>query len=160
MLTSDEPVILNIDGGHVEHKPDCFLTKKELARRRKEGKGKYSQIVHVYPTRPSGISKALEVALPLTPRSILFLGPQGSSAEPQLLLYGEEAEALAREVNINVISQALSWVAAIPEHSSFASLGFPPPDPILQVCDGGSAMSRKLKIAPDPRMPRLLRHWK
>jgi hypothetical protein len=160
LITSDEPVMLNLGENHVVHQPDCFITKKELARRRREADGAYSQIIHIYPSRPSGVAKAMEIALPLTPRSIMFLGPPGASSEPYLSLRGDEADRLACEANNNVISQALDWVAANPEHPTFPSLDFPPPDPLIQVCDGGSAMSQKLKTPPEPRMPRLLRHWR
>src|SRR5487761_385976 len=156
LVIGDEPVIVNTGDDHVRHGPDCFITAKELARRRKSGK-EYSQVVHVYWTRPSGVADALEVALPLTPRSALFLGPQGASAEPRAQLRGPEAESLAGAMNAHVIAQSLTWVAANPEHPTFASLDFPPSGPLIAVCDGGSVMSDQLKSAPQPRRPRLLR---
>ena len=164
LVTGDEPVIVNVGPDHIQHKPDCFITKKQLARRRREaGKGsgkKYGQVVHIYPTRPSGVADAIEIALPLSPRSILFLGPKGGHGEPHALLRGAEAEHLASTVNQHVIEQCLSWVAANPEHPFFAVLEFPPPGPLIAVCDGGSVMSGQLTNAPEPRRPRLLRDWR
>lgn len=151
LVTGDEPVIVNVGDDHVKHKPDCFVTKKELARRRRAGErnGKqWSQIVHIYPTRPSGVAGALEVALPLSPRSVLFLGPQGAHAESRTQVLSSEAESLAEALNRHVIAQSLSWVAAHPEHPSFASLPLPPPGPLIAACDGGSIMSDQLKNAP------------
>jgi hypothetical protein len=163
LITGDEPVILNVGEDHVQHKPDCFITRKELARRQREARKMgttYSQVVHVYQTRPSGVARALEIALPLTPRSLLILGPQGASGEPRARLHGAEAEGLASTVNESIIAQSLSWVAANPAHPYFASIDFPPPGPLIAACDGGSVMSDQLKDAPEPRRPRMLRDWK
>lgn len=163
LITGDEPVVLNVGEEHVQHQPDCFITAKELTRRQREAKRAgtaYSQVVHVYPTRPSGVARALEIALPLTPKSILILGPQGASGEPRVRLHGVEAEGLASMANESIIAQSLSWVAANPAHPYFASIDLPPPGPVLAACDGGSVMSGQLKDAPEPRRPRLLRDWK
>jgi hypothetical protein len=162
LITGDEPVIVNVGTDYPQHQPDCFITRKELARRRRAGVksgGKWSQIVHIYYTRPSGVADAMEIALPLTPKSILFLGPIGADSEPRARLQGAEAEHLASLVNEQVIAQSLSWVAANPAHPHFTSMVFPPASPLLAVCDGGSVMSEQLKNAPDPRRPRLLRDW-
>ena len=158
LITGDEPVIVNVGADYPQHQPDCFITKEELARRRRAGlkSGKtWSQIVHIYYTRPSGVADALEIALPLTPKSILFLGPIGGYGEPQARLRGAEAEHLASKVNEHVITQSLSWVAANPAHPHFTSMDFPPPAPLIAVCDGGPVMSEQLRNAPEPRRPRL-----
>lgn len=163
MITGDEPVVLNVGEDYVQHKPDCFITKEELARREREARKagrEYSQVVHVYPTRPSGVARALEIALPLTPRSILILGPQGATGEPRARLRGGEAEGLSSMINESIIAQSLSWVAAHPAHPYLASVGFPAPGPVIAVCDGGSVISDQLKDAPEPRRPQLLRDWK
>lgn len=163
LITSDEPVIVKPGTDYPKHKPDCFITKKQLAERRRTGmkSGKeWGQIIHVYFTRPSGVADAVEIALPLTPKSILFLGPTGAVGELQARLRGTDAEDLARRANEQVITQSLSWVAAHPAHPYFASMKFPPPSPLIAVCDGGSVMSQKLKDAPEPRRPRFLRDWK
>jgi hypothetical protein len=156
-------LVVNVGTDYPQHRPDCFITRKELARRRRAGvkSGKeWSQIVHIYYTRPSGVADAMEIALPLTPKSILFLGPQGGYGEPQALLRGADAERLASTINEQVIAQSLSWAAANPGHPYFASMDFPPPGPLIAVCDGGSVMREQLKDAPEPRRPRLLRDWK
>ena len=132
LVTGDEPVIVNVGPDHIQHKPDCFITRKELARRRREagkGSGKTSgQVVHISHS-PSGVADAIEIALPLSPRSILFLGA-GGHGEPHASLRGAEAAHLASAVNQHVITQCLSWVAANPEHPFFADLEFPPPRPV------------------------------
>jgi hypothetical protein len=163
LITGDEPVVVNVGTDYPQHQPDCFITKKNLARRRRaavKSGTTWSQIVHIYYTRPTGVADAIEIALPLTPKSILFLGPIGAYGEPQARLRGAEAEHLARRINEHVVTQSLSWVAANPGHPYFASIDFPPPGPLIAVCDGGSVMSEQLKDAPEPRRPRLLRDWK
>jgi hypothetical protein len=37
LITGDEPVILNVGTSHVQHRPDCFITQKELSRGQREG---------------------------------------------------------------------------------------------------------------------------
>jgi hypothetical protein len=71
-------------------------------------------------------------------------------------LTGAEAVALADDVNGRLIEQAYEWVAANPGYPTFHELPFPAPGPIIQVCDGGTAMSRDLDRPPSPRRPSLL----
>jgi hypothetical protein len=47
-------------------------------------------LLHVYPTRP-GALQAIEVGLPLTPRSLLVLGPPGANGPTQRTVTGTEA---------------------------------------------------------------------
>ena len=54
------------------------------------------------------MADAVEVALPPTPRCVLFLGPKGTSVEPRAQMRGSEAENLAETLNTHVIVQSLS----------------------------------------------------
>ena len=65
----------------------------------------WSQIIHIYYTRPSGVADAMEIALPLTPKSICSWAT-GGYGEPQARLHGDEAEHLASKVNEHVIAQS------------------------------------------------------
>jgi len=159
-ITCDEPVILVTDGDrdHVRHLPACGKTAR---RRRKDAKKpsrnrrRKADILHVYPTRP-GAAQAFEVALPLTPRTLFVMGPRNENRPIHRTLTGAEAVALAYDVNGRLIVQAYDWVAASPAHPTFRGLPFPAPGPIIQVCDGGTAMSRDLDGPPSPRRPSLL----
>jgi hypothetical protein len=72
---------------------------------------------------------------------------------------GDEAHELAEDVNAALVAQAYEWVAARPDHPSFRDWTFPPPGPLIGVCDGGSVMSEQLRSAPPHRWQRLRRDW-
>lgn len=156
----DEPVLVDVDD-HVQHFPECFMTQAELRRRQKgqRADGKFSQTLHIWPTKPSGVEIAEAVAMPLSPSALLVLGPIGEDIEPSSALRGEEAADMAREVNAALAGQAYDWIAARPDHPSFASWTLPAPGPVIGVCDGGSTMSRALQSAPSHRWQRIRKEW-
>ncbi|MCY1141640.1 DUF4238 domain-containing protein [Actinoplanes sp. Pm04-4] len=162
-ITCDEPVVLVTDGSsHIKHAASCFKTQKQrrkAARRPSRNRLRNADIVHVYPTRPTA-GTAVEVALPLSPRTLLVLGPRGMAGPLTVSLNGAEAMTYANDVNARLIDQAYGWVAAHPDHPTFRSLEFPPPGPLVQACDGGTKFSQDLDKAPNPRRPELLgRSW-
>jgi hypothetical protein len=55
-----------------------------------------------------------------------------------------------------VLLYAYQWVAAHPEHPTFAGMVFPDLEPVIRVCDGGSQFAHDLDRPPDPRQPQLL----
>lgn len=153
-ITCDEPVLVNVGKDHVVHNADCFITARDLEKRKRKAfkRGRdYRQVIHMYPTRPSGVAEAAEIAITVSPRSLVVLGPIGASSTPRCQLSGAEAEELAQRVNGDLVNQAFDWVAAHPENSSFRDMEFPPVGPIMRVCDGGSIMSENLKNPPLPR---------
>lgn len=162
-ITCDEPVILIVEGDHVQHLPACFKTTKQrikAAKRPSRHRRRNWSVLHYYPSRP-GLAQAEEVALPISPRSILVLGPKISLTPLHIRLNGEDATEFADEVNRRLIDQAYLWVAASPYHPTFADLTFPPPKPIVQACDGGTAMARALDKPPAKRHPeRLSNRWR
>ncbi|XVU25324.1 DUF4238 domain-containing protein [Actinoplanes sp. CA-054009] len=163
LITCDEPVVLVTDGSsHIKHTAACFKTgkqRKKAARRPSRNRMRNADVMHVYPTRPPA-GAAVEVALPLSPRTLLVLGPRGTIGPLTCELAGAEASAYADHVNARLIDQAYGWVAAHPDHPTFRSVEFPPPGPIVQACDGGTKFSRDLDKAPNPRRPELLgRGW-
>lgn len=68
-IIGDEPVIISVEGVHVEHHPDCFMTDEEYEeyaaklvkqRRRKESRRyRVSREVHRAPTQPRGVGSVL-----------------------------------------------------------------------------------------------------
>lgn len=162
-ITADEPVILVMDGDHVRHMPACFKTTRQRIKARKRPSRRRRRnwdVLHYYPSRP-GLGQAEEVALPISPRSILVLGPRTSAAPLHVRLDGGDATEFADDVNRRLIDQAYIWVAANPDHATFADLVFPPPKPVIQACDGGTAMARALDQPPEKRSPeRLSNRWR
>jgi hypothetical protein len=159
-ITCDEPIILVTHEGrsHIRHLPTCGNTAKQRkkdARKPSRNRRRNADTIHVYPTRP-GAAQAVEVGLPLTPQTLLVLGPRGENGLLHRALIGADAVALADDVNQRLIAQAYDWVAANPSHLTFRELPFPEPGPIIQVCDGGTGMSRDLNQSPSPRRPSLL----
>jgi len=160
-VTCDEPVLVDNDD-HVQHTPDCSLTPGELRRRREQAMAAgttYQQVIHVWPTRPAGVQVADAIAMPLTPSALLVLGRAGERPVPEVFLDGDDARELAEEVNAALVGQAYEWVGARPDHPSFRDWTFPPPGPLIGVCDGGSVMSQQLRAAPPHRWQRLRRDW-
>ncbi|MFG1747581.1 MULTISPECIES: DUF4238 domain-containing protein [Micromonospora] len=160
-ITCDEPVVLRTHGdvSHVQHLPSGAKPqrrRKKDARKPSRSRARNADTVHVYPSRP-GVAQAHEVALPLTPRALLVIGPpDGVDVAPHRLLRGEAAVALAKDVNSRLLTHAYQWVAAHPAHPTFTNMELPEPGPIVQACDGGTPFARELQQPPAPRQPELL----
>ena len=160
-VTCDEPVLVDNED-HVQHLPECSLTREQIRRRRKRAAtagATYQQTIHVWPTRPAGVQVADAIAMPLTPSALLVLGREKEQPIPEVFFHGEEARELAEDVNAALVAQAYEWVAARPDHPSFRDWTFAPPGPLIGVCDGGSVMSQQLRTAPPHRWQRLRRDW-
>lgn len=125
LVICDEPVLVDIDE-HVQHRPECSLSQKELRRRqrRKAGNRRFQQPIHVWRTQPSGVEPADAIAMPLSPSALIVLGRVGEPVEPDQLIVGDDAKDLADEVNAALVAQAYEWVAARPSHSTFSSWTF------------------------------------
>ena len=65
----------------------------------------------------------------------------------------DDATEIADDVNSRLIDQAYLWVAARSDHATFADMEFPPPKPLIQACDGGTALARALDQPPEKRYP-------
>jgi hypothetical protein len=162
LITCDEPVIVNVTDDNVGHRPECSITQRQIQIRMRKKKarrrGSVRQIVHHYPTRSQAVALAEEVGIPLSPRALLLLGPIGAEYQPSSVkLTGDEAESFAQDINARLVDNAYEWVAAHPDHETFADMTFPDPGPILLVCDGGTVMSEQMREAPTPRRPQRLR---
>ncbi|MEV0274339.1 DUF4238 domain-containing protein [Hamadaea sp. NPDC050747] len=158
LITGDEPVLV-VNDDHVHHLPECFRSAKGRRirlRKNRQAKRETRELVHIYPTKPSGVAVAEMIMLPVGPRSLLVFGPEGSDTDPHIDLAGQDAVDAAEEVNRLVIDQAYSWIAAHVDHDSVRTCPLPPVGPIVNICDGGTRLSRELQAAPSPRMPRIL----
>lgn len=159
-IVCDEPVLV-IGGDDEGHQPECFLSERQRRRQRGRtfapGAPEVSELVHLRPTRPSGVGVAEEVAMPLSPRQLLLFGPRGGRLLSSLRLSGADADELAADVQQRLLQQAYVWVAAHPDHQPFESLELPEPGPLLEVCDGGTPLAQSLRGAPSPRGPERLR---
>jgi hypothetical protein len=160
LVISDEPVIVDTDE-HVRHRPECSMTERQLRQRqRRDGKNATSeQPFHIWPTQPSGVELAEAVGMSLSPAALLVFGRIGEDLQSEVVVKGDEAEKLAESVNAAVVGQAYDWIAAHPDHPTFANWTFPPPSPLLGVCDGGSVMSEQLKSAPSHSWQRIRKDW-
>lgn len=159
-ITGDEPVILVTHGdrSHIRHLPTCGKTTRQRnkdARKPSRNRRRNTDTLHVYPTRP-GAAQAAEVGIPLTPHTLLVIGPPGETRPLHQTRTGAEAVTLADDVNSRLTAQAFNWVAAHPAHPTFRDMPLPAPGPIIQVCDGGTGLSRSLDQPPSPRSPSLL----
>lgn len=163
VFTCDEPVIL-MCGDTVEHLPDCGITEEQFLRRMKKRKGRNGtdrRTIHVYPARPRGVAFAEEIVFPLAPNKVLILGPRGMDSDPVLRLAGEDALQFASDVNAEVLANAYQWVGAHPGHDGFRQTPMAPPGPLVNVCDGGTFISKGLQQAPSPRSTaRLRKDWR
>lgn len=160
-VTCDEPVVVDNED-HVKHVPDCSLSRAGIRRRERQADAAgttWSQVIHIWTTRPNGVQVADSVFMPLTPTALLVLGRIGYQPGPEIRLADDEAREIAEAVNEALIAQSYEWVAANPDHPSFRDLDFPSPGPLIGVCDGGSIMSEQLTSAPSHRWQRLRKDW-
>lgn len=160
LFTCDEPVVIDVGDDWVTHLPECGRTRQQAAKderqHRKRGE-EHSTIIHLYPSRPSGLERADGVVFPLTPRTILCLGSVEAEHGSVLRFTGANAQEVAATLNEQIINNAFSWVAAHPQHPSFRSMEFPPVGNLISLCDGRSVMSRELQKPPSPRRPARIR---
>ncbi len=80
LLIGDEPVIVNASLRDVHH-PDCFLSDEQITAReakelRKKAKRRrpVGRVIHIASTISRGLGTAIEVVLPISPRSALLGG--------------------------------------------------------------------------------------
>jgi hypothetical protein len=153
----DEPVIVNTDGDHVEHHPDCFMTdeeyeaKLERERRRKGRRRPVSRVVHMAPTQPRGVNKALELVIPVGPRTLLIWSQdQGdwSGVIEHIRISGDEAAEVADHANAHQVEWALDTIVTRIGDDRLADLTLPDPKPLMTVCDGSGAAKDAVNKVP------------
>lgn len=162
----DEPVIVNTDGDHVEHHPDCFMTDEEYEaklekERRREGRRRrqVGRVVHMAPTQPRGVDGAVELVVPISPRTLLIWGPdlkEGSTVVEQIRCDGAEADDVAEQVNAHQVEWSLDTIVSRIGDVRLANLRLPEPKPLLTVCDGSGPAKDAVNRVPTRIRPRRL----
>ncbi len=166
LLVSDEPVVVNVGPGQVHH-PDCFLSDEDIQsriakerRKKKRRQREVSRIVHFWSPVPRGLGTALEVVLPISPRSALVWGPLSDDGDVGVFerekFTESESELFAQRVNDALCAQALDWIISTPDDTAFADRSFPELGPLLRVCDGTNAASAAINSTPALMRPRRL----
>jgi hypothetical protein len=157
LLIGDEPVLV-FNGAGRNHQPQCFMTDEErdAALRRAVNKGRaYRELVHIYPTRQTGLAVASQIVIPISPSRAIRLGPLNATAPEHRALSAASAAEFADEINRLTLQTAYVWVAARPDHTNVDTLVLPDRAPVLQVCDRNSAATAAL--AEPSGMPQRLR---
>lgn len=147
-VTCDEPVLVMGDDDQ-HHLPSCTNDVADAPTEPRAG-----QVVHLRRTRQSSFATADAIVLPVDPRTAVMYGPPIAQTDPHVHLTSNEATEAAAEVLTYCLHNALDWLAANPSHPSFASAAFPPPQPLISVCDGGTVMGRELGDPMSRRLPR------
>lgn len=164
LYIGDEPVVINGGPDGDAHVADCFRTEGEIAdrirrRRRKDRRNRKAggRIAHFSSTRPRGLGTALEVVMPISPRSALVWGPledEVCSEGPfRDVLDAEESVRFAEVLNEAICDQALDWVVGPVDDSEFVTRTFPKPGPLMRVCDGDNAAAFALNETPERFRP-------
>lgn len=166
----DEPVVLNAPDGAF-HLPDCTLTDAEIADRARRQQRKVKQrkrgsatargrTVHFSSTMPTGHGVADEILLAISPSTALLWGPltdvpQAGPAE-RVMLAETESTRFAEMANEAMCAQALDWILTRTNDEAFRSRDFPPPGPLMRVCDGTNAAAASINEPPDRFRPHRL----
>ncbi|MEV0367988.1 hypothetical protein [Nocardia fusca] len=163
-LIGDEPVIVNIVGDHVQHLPECSMTEEQfqqkLKRARKKGRRRREvrRTLHMYPTQPRGITKAVEIVMPISPRTLLVLGPaaEWDGAVVRDRVCGAEADELAAEINYRIAEYSLDMIVGRIDDPAFRAFAIPEPAPILNICGATGAAKDVVASVPVRLRPRRL----
>lgn len=101
-------------------------------------------IIQLQSNRGVGFATADEILLAVSPTTVLAFGPTGQCwGASSVRMCGEEASAAAAEHNSLVLDASVDWVAAHPDHPTFASMPMPEAKPIVRISDGASAPGRR-----------------
>lgn len=164
-LIGDEPVIVNILGDHVHHLPECSMTEEQVQRKlerapKKKGRRRREvrRTLHLYPTQPRGITEAVEIAMPITPRTLLLFGPatEWDGVVVRDRVSGAEADELAAEINHRITQYSLDVIVGRLDDPSFRAFPIPEPTPILNVCGATGAAKDAVTSVPTRLRPRRL----
>jgi hypothetical protein len=137
LLIGDEPVVMSADRPLPPFDPEGLpnVTGSGIDSR---------DIIHLQGNKGVGFATAEEILLAVSPTTVLVFGPmrQGWDAS-SVHMNGKEAAAAAAEHNSLVLDASVDWVAAHPDHPTFADMHMPEAKPIVRVSDGGSAPGRR-----------------
>jgi hypothetical protein len=164
-LIGDEPVIVNIVGDHVQHLPECSMTEeqfqhklKRAAKKKGRRRREVRRTLHVYPTQPRGITKAVEIVMPISPRTLLVLGAaaEWDGVVVRDTVCGAEADELAAEINYRIAEYSLDVIVGRIDDLAFQACAIPEPTPILNICGATGAAKDVVASVPARLRPRRL----
>ncbi|WP_280491193.1 DUF4238 domain-containing protein [Nocardia asiatica] len=166
LLIGDEMVVLNT-AGDPHHSPDCAMTDAQFTRkikrasRKKKGRPQrheVARLAHIYTTQPRDIEAAVEIAMPISPRTVLLFGPaaewEGHVVREQVC--GPDADQLAERINDTIIEYSLDVIVGRVDAPSFRALPIPEPAPLLAVCGATGAAKDAVMTAPKRLRPKRL----
>ncbi len=115
-------------------------------------------MVHVYPTQRRGVATAVEIAMPISPHTVLLFGPKGDWAGvvERERVVGAAADELATKVNTRIIEDSLDVVVGRLDDEQFRALPIPERGPLLAVCGSSGAAKEALTAVPMRLRPRRL----
>lgn len=137
LFIGDEPVVMSADRPLPSFDPEGVpnVTGPGIDPR---------NIVHLQGNRGAGFAMADEILLAVSPTTVLVFGPIGQSWDAtSVRISGNDAASTAEEHNSLVLDASVVWVAAHPDHPTFASMRMPEAKPIVRVSDGASAPGRR-----------------
>ena len=165
-LIGDEMVVLNTPGDPVHHLPGCAMTEEEFKRKlegaapRRKGhkRREVRRIVHVYTTQPRSIETALEIAMPISPRTLLLFGPvsEWEGGVSRELVTGRAADELSAMINENILRHSLDVIVGRVDDETFCELPIPERSPLMAVCGSSGAAQEALMATPSRLRPRRL----
>ncbi|MFF2088567.1 DUF4238 domain-containing protein [Nocardia sp. NPDC058176] len=170
LLIGDEMVIMITTGGPISHLPECAMTEQEWQREfkrssKKKGRRRrpVTRTAHVVSTQRRGISTAVEIAMPISPRTVLLFGPKGGDDWGGVVerdqFAGAEAEELAARINHHIVEDSLDIVVGRLDDDEFRALPIPERRPLLTVCGSSGAAKEALMAVPRRLRPsRMDRH--
>ncbi len=163
-LIGDETVVFNTAGDPVHHRPECAINdeefQRELKRARKKGRRQpeVRRLVHPYTTEPHNVEAATEIAMPISPRTLLLFGPatEWAGAVMWERVSGSDADELAATINGRTAQVCLDVIVGRIDDPPFRSLPIPERAPLLAGCGSGGAARDALMSAPKRLRPRRL----
>lgn len=127
LFIGDEPVVMSADRPLPSFDPEGVpnVTGPGIDPR---------NIVHLQGNRGAGFAMADEILLAVSPTTVLVFGPIGQSWDAtSVRISGNDAASTAEEHNSLVLDASVVWVAAHPDHPTFASMRMPEAKPIVRV---------------------------
>lgn len=137
LLIGDEPVVMSADLSFPTVDPEGLPNVSGLGIDLRD-------IIQLQSNRGVGFATADEILLAVSPTTVLVFGPLGQSWDARSVrMIGKDAAVAAAEHNSLVLDASVDWVAAHPDHPSFAHMNMPEAKPIVRISDEGSVPGRR-----------------
>ncbi|MFC8532056.1 DUF4238 domain-containing protein [Nocardia sp. NPDC057227] len=165
-LLGDEAVVLNTSGDAIHHQPECAVTEEEFkhkleraVRKKRRRRPEIRRITHLYTTQPRDIRSAVEIAMPISPRTVLLFGSEAEDWEGRVVrerIHGPDAGELAAAINERIVEYSLDVIVGRVEDESFRELPIPERAPLMAVCGSGGAAQDAVMSVPRRLRPNRL----